>query len=450
MIAAGTRHSAALTESGELIIWGWKSRLPRRYTGATKIAAWKDHTAALDTEGRVKLLSGAWRGLPWGIEPACQLDLLVTGHRRLYESFVHQLLSRLHGSKIKKSTRGKHATLLLLKDGSVRGWRHDGADTIRLPRDLEDVDNIACTHDLAIATSSDGRVWTWDTSGDQSRLDKSTQLTPDGHLSSVAAGTEHFACIDAKRNAWIWRNSTDDAKSAEHVASDAIGLAADEHWTAIRLRSGFVQIHGNGCGTIPWKLDDEQAEHLLERHFGQLTWQFLSSLAISYPHVVRKHLRLNGGCILLLASGMLICKYQVDGDGLLRCWNRRLVTQSVSGVRDFAASDTMVLVLKDSRTASITDLLQGESTNNRVPEDIQGEIDLIHGIPQGVWVKTRDGELHIVGQPQDLNSCPWQVPPQVWERFVVRYVSRIDLTSIHPRPADDSGVTTVMNPMSTD
>ncbi|WP_051327499.1 thrombospondin type 3 repeat-containing protein [Desulfatibacillum aliphaticivorans] len=231
IVAAGYRHSLALTSGGEVFAWGSNGagqlglgtsgdgadeRTPQKVnalSNVTALAAGEFHSLALARDGSV----WSWGNNLWG-----QLGLGTSGSNT--DKATPQKVEAL--SNVVAIVAGSYHTLALARDGSVWAWGDNyygqlglgtsglGADE-STPQKVEALSNAAAivagdNHSLALAR--DGSVWSWGRNdyGQLGLMDYSEikttpqQVTGIAGLVAMAGGGLHTLAVTQDGAVWAW------------------------------------------------------------------------------------------------------------------------------------------------------------------------------------------------------------------------------------------------------
>ncbi len=139
-VAAGGQHSAALTSSGRVVVWGdgsqgQKGVPPAALSGVTAIAAGAYHTLALKNTGRV---------VAWGSNSSYQLGVPSDA---------------TYG--VVAIAAGAEHSVALKDDGTVLAWGGNSYGQTTVPAGLSNVIAIAAGYYHTVALKSNGKVVAW-------------------------------------------------------------------------------------------------------------------------------------------------------------------------------------------------------------------------------------------------------------------------------------------------
>jgi alpha-tubulin suppressor-like RCC1 family protein len=247
-VAAGAKHSLALTSTGVLYAWGYNyygqigngnntdQKLPVQVmTGVAQIAAGDNHSVALKTDGTVYV---------WGANNEGQLaDGGTTNRNTPYQVTGLGLVNAISGG-------GNHTLVVLAAGGSMKSWGKntngqlgDGTTYARATSPVAVSTVINATNGsggyaFSFARLYDGTLYSWGNNsngqlgfGDTTQRPTPTLLTTLTSVAAVATGGYHTLALlsDGSVSAWGWNGygGVGDGSGTQRTSPVAVsGLAS--------------------------------------------------------------------------------------------------------------------------------------------------------------------------------------------------------------------------------
>jgi alpha-tubulin suppressor-like RCC1 family protein len=229
-VAAGSRHSLALSSDGHVTAWGddtdGQTDIPRSLSGktVTAVAAGYAHSLALTSDGHVTA---------WGRNDSGQTTIPAA----------------LTGKTVIAIAAGGYHSLALTSDGTVVAWGNDSSDQTDVPAALSGATVLAIAaggyHSLAL--TSDGTVVAWgdDTYG---QSDVPAGLTA---VTAIAAGGSHSLALRGDGTVVGWGSDNSGQASVPASLHDAAGIAAGSAHSLAVTSDGHLAAWGSsGNGRI--------------------------------------------------------------------------------------------------------------------------------------------------------------------------------------------------------
>lgn len=241
-VAAGDRWSAALTEQGEVHVWG---------SGCTS--------------------------LPWPVSGEHARRLLERDGNRLDRALVLRLLGQMRSVtqfvSARVSSAGICAVVALFDDGVVQGWIEGTDDARNVPDNLPLISEIAAGEDWIAVRAHDGEVFVWGihcpalpwpVRGDGARrlIERSGTMLGISALRSAAGeirgiamtaeGRAHVAALSEDGRVSCWGDNKDgqcDVPGDLHAAAE---IAAALDWSAALEAQGGKWFWGSVEEAMPW------------------------------------------------------------------------------------------------------------------------------------------------------------------------------------------------------
>jgi len=183
-----TSKTTALMESGQLVTWGNNAQdlaAPAWLSGGVvQISSSGIHTLVLLTDGSVKGWGNAILANIEGLRGVTMISASTTHNLAILEdgrviafggyNFYGERNVPWDVSEVKQVEAGSGYSLVVLKDGTVRGWGLNATGQIAIPEGLDSVEHVAAGDRHAVALRTDGTIVAW---GKDSEVP--ADLTPD-------------------------------------------------------------------------------------------------------------------------------------------------------------------------------------------------------------------------------------------------------------------------------
>lgn len=245
-IAAGGSHSLALKQNGTVVAWGWQGNapatVPTDLRSVTAISASCGSSMALRQDGTV--VAWEWSGSGYEYHPV-----------------------PAHLSNVKAISAGCHHYLALKQDGTVAAWGYawDGqrAEDV-VPADLTGVVAVAAgSYGHSLALKQDGTVVAW---GGNPSVQGNVPAGLTGVVAIAAGGDGSSLAVKQNGTVVTWGTDIhiDPSPVAAHL-SGVVAVAADggdpftqAHFLALKQDGTVVAWGGNGNGqaTVPAEIAD--------------------------------------------------------------------------------------------------------------------------------------------------------------------------------------------------
>jgi hypothetical protein len=248
-IAAGSSHSIALLDNGQVVEWGKSVGTKPTLTGVTEIAAGALHNLVRKSDGTLVAWGSNTYGqttIPSGITTATKvaagekhsLALLADGSVRAWgnNSFGQTTIpSALTGVTVTAIAAGYDHNLALTSSGTVVAWGRNNADQLVVPAGLTGVVGIAAGAHHCLALKSDGTVvaWGWNTGG------QATVPPTLTGVSKIAGGYIFSMALKSDGTVVVWGDNTNFLQTIPWNATGVTHIAAgDNH--ALVLRADVI------------------------------------------------------------------------------------------------------------------------------------------------------------------------------------------------------------------
>jgi alpha-tubulin suppressor-like RCC1 family protein len=276
-VAAGHFTTMAVTAGGELWAWGRNSdgqlglgdAAGARVCQPTRVSALHDAVTAVAAGARHSLaLTSAGELYAWGARSLLGLGAAERWRLRLASAeHAPRLVRSLRGVRLRVAAAGSAHSAVTDEDGRVfvfgegafnqlgTGSNRAAAEPTLLPG-LHSVAALACGGLHTIAATHDGDVFSWganehgglglgDVDGAQTRL---PSRIPGVALTQVSAGWKHSAGItaDGELYAWGWGGAMGEGQNS---SGGQLGLGDEcDWWSPTRVPTGAVRVLRVSCG----------------------------------------------------------------------------------------------------------------------------------------------------------------------------------------------------------
>ena len=392
-------------------------RVPNGLRRVARVAAGDRWSAALTEQGEIHVWGAGCASLPWPVSGEHARRLLERDGNRLDRALVLRLLGQIASVtqfvSARVSSAGIRAVVALFGDGVVQGWVEGTNDARNVPDNLPLISEIAAGEDWIAVRAHDGEVFVWGihcptlpwpVRGERARklIERSGTMLGISALriaaqeipgiAVTAEGRAHVVALSKDGVVSCWGDNKYGQCNLPSDLHAATEIAAASDWSAALEAQGGKWIWGNVEQAMPWpnaRLLPGSAMHV---RGASLHLQRDGSLKIEgeVPARDRTVIRRIRSPISILSSAehsMALCS-----DGSVECWG------------------------------------SNKSGQCKVPEALS-PCDLVAIGSQWSAARQRDGASRVWGW--GCNGIPWELAPAAIEFLLRQHAKSLDARFVH-------------------